>query len=1826
MNGVFRRLSREQWNAMFVSLLCPDIEAVLRRRGPGHCMRVSDLDDDLLEPACAFLRKCRPQDNIYILGKQEQEGLPFRITSTKLVELRNPDASGNLRPPLLVFIPNALRTSAEDSFGAATFEELAFPTIYEELIDKLLTELLPRALVGQIREILRIIKEKKWPFADEVAQARYLLTTLENDADVEHLGVSLYELGLIPDFKLFADPDLVSLRVQRNLDCVEHLIHSHKTIRGRVSDLKLADKELEERLCSFFERHDAQKPPQWTPSIAHDPGFWNLSFDRWSFQEEPVCEQMRVTVLGCDLPLVPDTETDGDLVDLIGQQVLNPKVCRKTAVDFEVDPHPGTIADLDFFSVQIIAQNGGPVGKAKKVKPWKRKTLKKSVNLDKLDTIAFEEGWHFIRVTPWTAQGDPVPMPGPLETESGLEGGRRPNESEPFYVLHDGAAEQTPTPRTMPGAVSLEHRRLHLRLKAINEDRDPDAVAVSGCSWEEKGRVKKNARLESLLVKFGGEGMARITVSRLLRDMERRILAEPDHPAGRRIRMAADAVDKTQGLSLTATALPASSAMTDFLAARREFFAAVRRGEADLIMQGLAFREVEESCLAYAQSYEALVHRLVRQAEASSGIERQKRLRALKTILTVDAVQVVLSDFRGRRREAMLLSPTHPLRALWLCGWAVLADRWIDAVKAAGKEYVPHVRALESLTPVACPVGIPADDGRIFTPVDNLNPFWALYAPTTEENPRGLMAEIRAVLGLAEPAAPGADISGQVIANRMERYLLQHPYVRELSINVFNPGAGSMIAQALRDLQQKGPHADLRYDVRLFTADPDSPVLGEDLELMARPAGRDDDLADAFAASTGSHLFSKLKLAKYRLEDFRADPGRHQAHISMLLDMFPPHNLTAAEKKPGAAALHGLIQDFETEFVDDRSGTFWSKWPVVASPRPPTGDRRSLCFEVLPALSRRLCFAVSAVALSGAGFRSVPVVTLSLDAGRRALLHTVHQTSDWVFTIDRNMGIEFYDHGGRRDRPDYLIDHVPGAHAQATHNLIVSSQSHEELEAMLRPVLADHKLSADSKQAARILASLRSLSGQLALKLISAKAQQTEALGLALARLYLEYQGALRNQIIVPLDAHTDLYHAGGRETPDEAVSLRRTDLALFDPDLGRRTMTCNLVEVKCHAEVGGPGAFNTLKAEIAEQIATSERVLQRHFDPALKMPDRPDRPLKSRELATLLRFYLDRSLRYGIFDPGAAQEARAFLESIEDGYSLQFRRCALIFDFAKRGAEVSGLESGIEFHRIGRDLIQDLLAHRGGTEEPSAETASSAATFAEQRIPSVPKLREAAFIAPPRERTRSWAVDETPLRHDADADPEPAPEEPRQVRPLSDEATGGEGEPGEDTASGPENGIPEEASATPLPVTAPLPAEAETAAFPQAPHEAPAYDILLGVDSDASPQFGLLGKTASDKKVALDLNGTHTMSLFGVQGGGKSYTLGTVIEMATMPIPHINALPNPLATVIFHYSSTQDYAPEFTSMAHANAVDREIRLLADEYRAEPRALRKILLLTPASKVRERRQEYPNIEVHPLSFAAGELKAANWKFLMGAVGAQNMYLRQINQIMRNLRGNITLEALRAGIAQSALSDQLKNLANIRLNFAAEYINEKQKIQDLVQPGCLILVDLRDELIEKDEALGLFVVMLQIFSEATCHGKPFNKLVVFDEAHKYMENDDLVDGLIETVREMRHKGTSIMIASQDPPSVPAELIALSTQIIMHKFNSPTWLKHIQKANTSLAQLTPTQMSQLGSGEAYVWSNRASDKSFTNAVVKIRCRPRVTQHGGATKTAVAADAVR
>lgn len=1842
MSQPFRSLPASDVARSLEELLLPRLAEVVRGRVPGHCMSILDLGEDLMVPLAKGIRRQVPTANVHVLADDRSAmNDDLHISSTKLVELRNPLPDGSLRPPLCVFLPANLRTSAEDSFGRATFEEFSVGEAYDTLRQRLL-ERTPGTLQGYAREFLQFLREQRWRWADSAAQVRYLLCAHANGNDGEAFGGALYELGLVPDFKLFDDAAAAYGRVRTNHDCVMKLTTGHSSVLGRVLDLDLASSGLQRRLSEYLGAAGIEDPVAWSREIVLDRKNWDLSFDKWEFTSEIAPERVTFVRVETDLPIVTDEQQDDvRLVDLIGQQVLTPSERRKMSVRFEVTPHPGQVRGLAYFTAQILSKDAGPVGAARKVKVWKVSRTHANVSLPRLNNVDFEEGWHHVHVQPWTADGDPIPIAEPV-----AQTGKRPNESEPFYVLPDAGLGAEPPQRSVPKADSIEHARLERQFTALLQNRETSDVAPHSVGWTQRSTKSRAAAQETIEAKFGKEGAFQISVARWLKNIEQRILEMPERLVSWRMQLHAG---QPQSPTADVGEWTTTTAVRGFLDARSAYFRCVRQEAGDMVSQGLDLLRNAPLVVAYAVSYVDLVKDLAAKVESTTGPDQQSLIVLLREALAVDTVRLVIDDYRGQRREAALIAPTHPLRALWQLAWAQLGADWVRKAATTPSEHVTPARSalLQGLSSVNFPCMLTVSDGRVFTAVDNIHPFWPLYAPAGAADPRGLLGEVCVALGVQEPAIGGAAITGAVLASRMERYLIQHPYVRMLVVNAFNAGRASVLADALAVLQRREEFKDLRYDVRLFVPDPNAPGVGDSIRALV---SGDAGASDAFAIASRSHIFPKLSVAVRATDDFRASPASFRSHLSLLFDLFPPEEVAAGPpiRTETMVALHGLVQDFAVRFHDDHNGVGWERQPRHGIPAAiDGGEEASLLLGELAAL---ISAATATVARSTADFSGRPIIRLELSPAERALISEVHDASDWVFTIDRNMGIEFFDHGGRhgrRDRPDYLIDYTPSMVAGHGHRLIISSRSLAELEAILRPVLDEYGLEASERHAVLILDQLRSLSGRLALKLASAPTARAEALGIALARMFLEYQGALRNQIVVPLDSHVDLFHSAASQADaiGDEVSLRRTDLALFDLDLGARTISCNLVEVKCYALSLGLSGYGQLKERITEQLNQSERIIQRHFDPHRTTPDRPDRLIKTREFVTLLEFYLERALRYGLMEPAAGEEARAFLDRLEEGYALRFSRSGLVFDFDKPGTEPAESEVGIEFHRVGSDLIRRLVhqatemqGQASATDEGdgSMEVSEGQERVVEEAAPpfGIPRLARAAFLVADRVRSTTdlGAGSLVPADSEARQSGRVSTGSAPTAVPSDGHSTSTEEEeppPSGDSSTGTDEtrvpvdhlGRQEREPSVSLAVEEPARATPAVTVDPAEGDRIPRYDSILGVMS-ASPQFGLLGEIAG-RKVALDLNQTHTISLFGVQGGGKSYTLGSVIEMACMPIPGVNALPYPLAGVIFHYSSTLDYQPEFTSMALPNAIDAEVDELQTRYGATPRALDDVVILTPAAKVEERRAEYPGIEVMPIAFAAAELNASHWKFLMGAVGSQSMYIRQLALIMKRLRGELTLEAIRQAVQGSGLTDSLKDLAGLRLDFAEEYIDDACRLTEILRPGRLVIVDLRDEFIDKDEALGLFVVLLQMFADTTYQGRRFNKLVVFDEAHKYIGSPDLVAGLIEVVREMRHKGTSIMVASQDPPSVPTSLIELSTQIILHKFNSPAWLKHIQKANSALDALTSAKLSSLSPGEAYVWSSRATDDVLTRGASKVRCRPRITQHGGITKTAVCTD---
>lgn len=1868
-----RLVTQDDLDDALEDFLAPRLGRVLKTHAPGHCMRVDDIETSLSARLCRRLRT-HMRGIVRVLGTPPEVPEDVAASSTKVVELRNPDDNGELRPPLLVFVPPGTRASAEDSFGVATFQQVQLGAVYHELRDHL-SETLPESLRTSLRELFSVLREEKWPYGTPVAEARFLLAVRLNGADAEDVGGALCELGLLPDPELLDNP--VTQRVLANLNVVRKLDEAILPERQRVLGLKLTDAAFRKSFAEFAVHSKLADPREWTRRIVADPRARKaFAFGNWPLPDQKTYGEVDIEVAQLPLPKAGENDDDIDhavLREIDGQPYLSLDADQGTgmkdlAVSFTTHREALKIKGLKRFRVQVIAEGDeddsgiGPSGIPTDVsttvaaKRNGQKTYK--AKLTKLLKAQWEEGWHFVRVTALDEDGVAFPHVKAEDSQAENAKGHPSYESERFYVLTENSVEP-PTDKRRRRAAGTTHAARRLEFDTAVEGRPAEAIRLRGTRWA--AAAKGSSERGSLVADFGPDGLADIALSPVLAEVQRRIAAHEGvghwHLSVAVGASASDTAAPTVSGTEWTGHVRDSELLEEFTKARATLFARVSAASAGagrqetttvLPVEGADLLVLRDEVTAYAQSYQDLLEHLDERVSAAPGPERPRAVRALAQLSRVDCVTIDVTDHRGGVQEAVLIAPTHPLRILWLTAWAHLGHDWATKLSEGKRDDITLTREalFDTVTPLGFPLVVPSLDGRLNLAALDLTPYWGVCLPSGTQDPQGILALLQSTLNVPGRAALSDTWSARTLALRIEQYLRQHPYVETLVVNAFNVGRGEDLANAVRQLHANRGLAHVGYEIRLFVGDPEAPGTGEALveELLLT-----DDVGPKVAVSVRDRTH------------FGGDQEEN-AHITLLFDALSAERIqtapASADAEDAVLPVHGLVQDMVIEYRDDELGTSWRKRPRHGRARPIPGAEE--LSDLLTALPHTVSVAAARVATGGQGTQQIPEVSLALDVADSTLLDHAHRCSDWVLTVDRTLGVEFFDNPVDKRRPEHVIDYTPDTGTGLGHRVVVSSRALEELRALLDPLTQEHGLHVEERHVQTFFDQLRLLSGRLAFKIAStASAQRTEVLGLALGRLYLEHQGALRNQILVPLDAHQDLYSEARarRDASGAVVDLRRTDLALFDVDPGRRAITCRLVEVKCHTRGLGLTEYAGLQKRIRDQIEASTRMLTAQFSG--EESRRPDRAVKNLRLSNLLRYYLDRGARHGTIDEEGARDARWLLVRLDDGFALEFTRTGLVFDLGDNGNVEQEVEYGIEYHRVGSGLIQELL-DAIPTELPPRATkagegpAGGVSAGEQLTIPTtIPKFSTAAFL-PSTAKTPipeyEAKIDDTFVEEATDEEPQET-ETPEQdateaavvdARPqeakTSDEGRGpakpastsagsiqaaaleNEMHARERAADGPatENTSSQPAEATESTrLTEPKSSE-PIGEVPEADETDFRPDIMLGTVKGAV-QYGTIGQ-ARGRRIAIDFNETHTVSLFGQQGAGKSYTLGSLIESATMPVAPANRLPNPLATIVFHYSKTMDYSPEFTSMVKANDDEGARQKLAELYGVSPSGLTDIVLLAPEDQVEDRIDEYPDIDVRPLKFGSAELRAEHWRFLMGAVGNQSTYIRQLMRILKQNRRDLRLDVIRSAVEQSNLTDRIKELAEQRLAFAEDYIDDSSRITDLVRPGRLIIVDLRDEFVEKDQALGLFVVLMQLFAEAQDPESSFNKLVVFDEAHKYIESPDLIKGLVESVREMRHKGMSVLVASQDPPSVPTQLIELSDHIIVHKFTSPQWLKHLQNAKTALRAISSEKLSALEPGEAYVWAEKSSDEAFSTGMARIRIRPRITLHGGGTRTAV------
>lgn len=1838
----------------------------LKKSKPGHCLRVSALPEAVMQRLCTEFNTNGVEANVVmLLGPHQKPQNTWQVTATRLIELRNDG-----KRPLLAFIPPGLKAAAEDSFDVSTFVEIRLGDIPRQLRYKL-REQLPTDIQSLTDEVIRYLEQvEKIISNDDIV--RYYLTILDNGSTKETVGAAIYQLGLIPHFELVNIPDRIRQRLDRNVGALRTLTESNQPLLGRILGLKLKANTLQAELYRFLREQPLDQVLEWANLIATDPNYRHLAFERWEFEGEEKYQDYLLLYID-DLQL--STREPGQLPGPDNPLYLEVKHTNSVSLRWETNPKPATVEELTYFRIEIVSTDGAIVWESKNIpktkgaKPYQSKGLKVAEFREQIDE---EDNLYFFRVRAYSDTGqilneeDASQHPEILRDPRNPEG-KRINESEDVWFWFGGTPPPAEPQRNVTVNSFLEAQLL-AQFAAIDRGDNPLAEKLTPRAEKTGWATTKGQRAESTYnIVYDTQARYTLPVSNLLRQIESDTLSKPETLGRWRLNFTDEKITH-QNIQPSLRQMRDSRQIPEsFLQARANLFAAIRAGKSADLIATTDLTQYRDLILAYVAEYRDWLSRVQVNFDTLAVREDEGRRRTDPIFLDIDLVEIQLPGQNIKQERVYLIAPTHPLRLLWHLQRAQLAQDWLaEAVKngPAKKLLTEPVRRYlrAGLLPLNLPPMIrPAHESypegitHFYIEQGALTLFWSLYVREDVRDTRTLRARVLRTLGISRQSIKAHEVGGidpQILTGKLLRYLIQHPYVQTLKLNVFNPGDASVIIDTILGVEKSRLKVNLpplRYELRLFTQEAGIQDTGEAVDELLNPEQQVSPEADAFSVPGQNHLFPKLRFSRNKLIDFIRQPEQFEAHISILHDLFPIKASLEAEKQGRSSYVHGLIQEQITHFTGDHPTYAWQRQLLPRPCRELTHHNSES--NLLAKLLSQTANLQASVAVGKKVDMVLPTFCLSLDLQDKQLLYQVHTASDWVFIIDRHLGLEYFDSDTGDDRTLYLLDFTPEFSGADTDRLLLTTRAVDEVTRLIRPVLAERNLLNGTEAEVYFLQLLRSLSGRLALKLLSSPNSANEALGLAIARLFLEQYNLLTDTIVLPLDAHSALFDRINQFiSPEEELSLRRGDLLLVACQPETRTLHFHLIEVKWRTDLGDFNAYINLRQQIEQQLQQSEETLRWHFDPAFQAVDRIDRQVKVKELIGLLSFYLERSSRYGLINPQVITPLHSFIESLDDGYHLTTKGLGLIFDFSYDDLSSEEEHAGLAFHRIGQDYIRRLLDNGLRRRKFLQEQARQKPVTIEETVTQQIERQQVARDTSMRgdksyRRVRSHfqvpSVLSEPPAESLDVTEEESQKtifpknQPEAVVAAQAEVSFIETtQPqSEDIVTGEEISLPEN-----LPVVfVEPPVGTEKEIPPSEPKVTAAInelacDVLLG-DTTFSQQFGVLGKS-TDKILGLDLNGTNTISLFGVQGGGKSYTVGSIVEMATQAFPGVNLLPSPLATVIFHYHESQDYQPEFVSMVNSNSNEDEVQRLQQEYGISPGQLKDVIILTAPGKLKERRTEFPGVQVEPLFFASDELSFKDWRFLMGAVGNQ-MYMKQLNMIMRDLRHELTLEALQAEIEDSDLSKSQKRTARVRLEIAGQFIRDsqlelnptagftetKRRLSDWLKPGRLIIVDLRDEFIDKDEALGLFVVMLNIFANAGRDAeRSFNKLIVFDEAHKYMDNPELTGHIVDVIRQMRHQGVSVLIASQDPPSLPNAIIELSSVVILHRFNSPLWLKHVQRSITALSDLIPAQMAALRPGEAYVWANKSTERVFTQKAVKIQFRPRVTQHGGGTKEAV------
>lgn len=601
----------------------------------------------------------------------------------------------------------------------------------------------------------------------------------------------------------------------------------------------------------------------------------------------------------------------------------------------------------------------------------------------------------------------------------------------------------------------------------------------------------------------------------------------------------------------------------------------------------------------------------------------------------------------------LIVLPFHPVRVAWQAAFDTLAIdlRWGMNLKPGAAR-----RALEILDGAHFPFLLPGlKAGEAFVFGDCIGLAGVAMVCSDDPEPKASLSMLAATFaGDSSKLRPEITIeSGEALARVLRAYLDTHPGSSQLLMHALRPGDGATVVRALgralmaeaEEDQEGDSNGERKVAVRLnlYPARQDSLVTGRHLTKVVQrrrsgvPTPHEEDAWCLEAVDFGGgRMLPRLRWAK-REERAPEGPG----HLSIAFDCFS--SSVACEAQPDEEApmlAYGLIANVQRQFAIEGERPFWRTMVPAKWDGPKFSDR-----VVTDRLLRAQTAVLKAVARHLGCEGKWPVLKTLLSSENRQLLDALHERSDWVVTMDRNIGVEYFD--SPKQLPDvfdaYVIDAVPERDDLGCLQLITSTSHFDEVRGLLDATLAQMGLSSSERNCKFLLDHLKALSGHLALRLAGAAVQEDGgSVGPEMVALAAAYARSLRpprdaeewpdlsRGFFVPLDDVRDLLEAGedDRREGEEGRREGKSRADLLYVGLGSRDrLVFRFVEVKYRRHLRTVRS-GELASRIAEQLDASRSDWEERYA-SPKCCSEPERVLRVARLARVLRFYADKAFRH---------------------------------------------------------------------------------------------------------------------------------------------------------------------------------------------------------------------------------------------------------------------------------------------------------------------------------------------------------------------------------------------------------------------------------------------------------------------------------------------------------------------------------------------------------------------------------------------------------------------